>query len=112
MKLLASEVSWQASFLPWKGKYHLHSSNSLTKVDAHAKRMLPLLATREIGLADGLYFRRTEKSRRATAIQLSHDRNMEAAFTSGINSLDIEKQDNRLCVFLNKRFTYCTSLLL
>eukprot|EP00112_Aurelia_sp_Birch-Aquarium-sp1_P011298 Seg2376.3 transcript_id=Seg2376.3/GoldUCD/mRNA.D3Y31 product="DNA excision repair protein ERCC-8" protein_id=Seg2376.3/GoldUCD/D3Y31 len=60
--------------------------------------MLPLLTRREIGLADGLFFRRSEKSRRAKSIQLSHDRNMEAVFASGVNSLDVEKQENRYLI--------------
>ena len=57
--------------------------------------MVPLIAQREVGLADTLLLRRWARTRRAMSMQLSNDKNMEQIFSSGVNSLDLEQQEQR-----------------
>ncbi|XP_065069922.1 DNA excision repair protein ERCC-8-like [Rhopilema esculentum] len=57
--------------------------------------MVPLIAQREVGLADSLLMRRWARTRRVMSMQLSNDKNMEQIFSSGVNSLDLEKQEQR-----------------
>ena len=54
-----------------------------------------LLSGRETGIVNSLLLRRLEKYKRARSLQLCNEKNMEQCFSSGINSLDLEKQESR-----------------
>ena len=57
--------------------------------------LMQLLEGRETGAIDGQFLRRTEKHKRVKSLQLSSCKNMEQCFSSGVNSLDLESQENR-----------------
>ncbi len=54
--------------------------------------MIQQLSSREIGLTDPKSLRRSFKSERALSVELNSGKNMEQVFSSGVNSIDIEKQ--------------------
>ena len=59
------------------------------------KMLAHLLSGREIGVVNNLLFKRLERYKRAMSLELRNDSDMEQCFSSAVNSLDVEKQENR-----------------
>ena len=57
--------------------------------------LMSLMVGREVGVVNGLSLRRAERFKRVKSLQLCKDRYMEQCFSSGINSLDLERQESR-----------------
>ena len=66
-----------------------------TELQKFSKMLISLLVGREVGVVNGLSLRRAERFKRAKSLQLCNDRNMEQCFSSGVNSLDLERQESR-----------------
>ena len=57
--------------------------------------MLNLITCRETGQLPRTFLQRAEATRRTHSIQLGESKTMEQVFSSGVNSLDLEKEENR-----------------
>jgi len=60
--------------------------------------LMSLMVGREVGVVNGLSLRRAERFKRVKSLQLCKDRYMEQCFSSGINSLDLERQESRYLI--------------